>query len=93
MKALSNDQYKEICNILSKYSYDFYIYGSRAKGTHRKYSDLDLCYKGDMTRHEKALLEMDLEESNLPFRVDLVSWNKISDDFKSCIENDMKLLS
>jgi len=32
-------------NILGKYPHKFYAYGSRAKGTAKKYSDLDLCFR------------------------------------------------
>ncbi|CAI2163584.1 2059_t:CDS:10 [Funneliformis geosporum] len=35
---------KILKQVLSKYPYHFYAYGSRVKGTARKYSDLDLCY-------------------------------------------------
>ncbi|WP_341756701.1 MULTISPECIES: nucleotidyltransferase domain-containing protein [unclassified Candidatus Tisiphia] len=30
-------------SILKKYPYTFQAYGSRVKGSHRKFSDLDLC--------------------------------------------------
>jgi len=46
---MSNQDKKILELILSKYPYKFYAYGSRVKGTARKYSDLDLCYKGDIS--------------------------------------------
>ena len=35
---------KIIENLLEKYPYTFYAFGSRAKKTSKKFSDLDLCY-------------------------------------------------
>ena len=34
--------------ILNKYPYSFYAYGSRVKGKAEKYSDLDLCYQTEI---------------------------------------------
>ena len=34
--------------ILRKYPYQFYAYGSRVKGKSKKYSDLDLCYREEI---------------------------------------------
>ncbi|CAI2183034.1 2347_t:CDS:10 [Funneliformis geosporum] len=34
--------------ILTKYPYHFYAYGSRVKGTARKFSDLDICYQEEI---------------------------------------------
>jgi hypothetical protein len=31
---------------------------------------------------EKAQLQEDFEQSNLPFKVDIIEWDDISDDFK-----------
>ncbi|CAG8852651.1 40015_t:CDS:1, partial [Gigaspora margarita] len=40
-----NKHHEILKKILSKYPYQFYAYGSRVKGTARKFSDLDLCYQ------------------------------------------------
>ena len=53
----------EIINsILSKYPYNFYAYGSRVKGTSRKYSDLDLCYREEIRRAHPGQVFEDSEE-------------------------------
>ncbi|CAG8478889.1 5436_t:CDS:10 [Cetraspora pellucida] len=57
-----------------RYPYRFYAYGSRVKGTARKFSDLDLCYQEEMPWNVYGRVKEDLEESNLPFKVDLVFW-------------------
>ncbi|CAG8470055.1 6207_t:CDS:10 [Cetraspora pellucida] len=55
-----------------RYPYRFYAYGSRVKGTARKFSDLDLCYQEEMPWNVYGRVKEDFEESNLPFKVDLV---------------------
>jgi len=68
------------------------VFGSRAKGTARKFSDLDLA----LDFHGKELspsimsdLVHDFEHSFLPFKVDVVDLNGISDSFKKNIEKDL----
>ena len=58
--------------ILSKYPYQFYAYGSRVKGTAHKYSDLDLCYYENIDPKVIFSIKEELENSNLPFIVELV---------------------
>ena len=45
MPQLELRQQQIVREILSKYPYSFYAYGSRVKGNARKLSDLDLCYQ------------------------------------------------
>lgn len=70
-----------------------YVFGSRARGDHKKYSDLDLLVKQDQPLETAVLvgLKDDFENSDLPFTVDLVEWCKISDDFKKNISIDLVL--
>ncbi len=67
-----------------------WVFGSRAKGTARKYSDLDLLIDiGEkLPEQTKTELAVDFEESELPYKVDVVDWNNISDEFKEIIETD-----
>lgn len=80
-------------NVLKKYSYTFYAYGSRVTGNNRKYSDLDLCYRE--TIPSKIILDIteELEESDIPFRVDLVYWNNMPEGFRKLIEKDLIVIS
>ncbi|WNE41610.1 MAG: hypothetical protein AM1032_000350 [Mycoplasmataceae bacterium] len=80
-------------NILSKYPYHFYAYGSRTKGTARKFSDLDLCYYDNLSWEEVGELREDLANSNLLLIVELVSWNKMRPAFQDNIKNDLLILS
>ena len=80
----------EIINsILSKYPYTFYAYGSRVKGTSRKYSDLDLCYREEIPWNVLSHIQEDLEESDLPFKVDLIFWELMGSEFQKLIKDDL----
>ena len=70
---MENRHQQMVKEILSKYPYQFYAYGSRVKGTAKKYSDLDLCFQEKIPWNILSHIEEELEESNLPFKVDLVS--------------------
>ncbi len=78
--------------ILQKFSIEVYVFGSRAKGNARKLSDLDLCIKQEIDKSTLRKFKDSLEESNLPFKVDVVVWDELSDAFKSHIEKDLSLI-
>lgn len=63
-------------------------FGSRIKGSARSTSDLDLVvFAKPSQRPQVFALQEALEDSNLPFKVDLLIWNEISDNFKTNIQN------
>ena len=78
-----------IKDILKKYPYTFYAFGSRVKGNHKKFSDLDLCFFEDIPGNIKAHIDEEFENSDLPYKVDLVNWDSCSIDFKKLIKNDL----
>jgi uncharacterized protein len=79
-------------NILSKYPYEFYAFGSRARGNPKKLSDLDICFFDNIPSNIVIQIEDDFEESDLPYKVDIVDWNKCSDDFRALIKKDLVLI-
>jgi len=83
---------KILKQILSKYPYHFYAYGSRVKGTARKYSDLDLCYY-DIPDLTVGDIREELEKSDLPFMVELVNWKRMRPAFQKMIKKDLVLIS
>jgi uncharacterized protein len=72
MLQLETKHQKIIRNILGKYPYRFYAYGSRVKGIARKFSDLDLCYQENIPDSLVFEIKDEFTESNLPFIVELV---------------------
>ncbi len=86
---LSSQQLNEVRLILSTYVPDVpvWAFGSRVTGNAREYSDLDLAL---ITQQPLSLgivadLVASFDESNLPFKVDLVDWSCTSENFRKII--------
>ena len=63
-----------------------WAYGSRVRGNARKYSDLDLvAFISQKQTARLGELRQALEDSDLPFRVDLFAWHEIPQSFHSQI--------
>ena len=71
-----------------------WVFGSRATGKAKKYSDLDLCIKAreQLSLNVMSALAEDFSESDLPWKVDLVDWHSISEAFRTIIDRDKVLL-
>lgn len=82
-----------IRTILKNYPYTFYAFGSRVKGTQRRFSDLDLLYTEEIPKQELSQLRGEFEESNLPFTIDLVDWKNCSPEFRKTIEKELLLFT
>jgi len=80
---------KIVKEILSRYPYNFYAFGSRVKGNPRRFSDLDICFMDNVPWNIRAHLDEDFEESDLPFKVDVVAWESCSKDFQQAIQKDL----
>ncbi len=63
-------------------------FGSRADGTARRHSDLDIAIVGDTKIDFSTLnrLREAFEDSELPFRVDVLDWHAIAEDFRKVID-------
>lgn len=64
-----------------------YAFGSRVALTAKPHSDLDLVIvgEGEIPIQRIHLLEEAFADSDLPFRVDVLDWHVISDDFRKHI--------
>ncbi|RNC69212.1 MAG: nucleotidyltransferase domain-containing protein [Desulfuromonadales bacterium] len=64
------------------------MFGSRVRGTARKYSDIDLAIVGDGPLPDRTVagLKEAFSESDIPYRVDVVDWRTISPEFRKVIE-------
>lgn len=62
-------------------------FGSRAAGTPRKYSDLDLAIiqPEPLSLHTISRLRIAFEDSDLPICVDVVDWNQADSEFKAMV--------
>ena len=69
-----------------------WVFGSRATWTTKDSSDLDLaleCVAGSLDHRVMIELEVAFEESTIPYAVDVVDLNDISDRFKKIVEGQM----
>lgn len=80
-----------VCAILARHlpGREVKIFGSRANGTAKPYSDLDLVIMGDepLPVTTMRILHDAFDDSDLPFQVDLVEWAGTSEEFRGVIEN------
>lgn len=74
-----------VTGILKKYDYAFFVFGSRITEKTKKFSDLDLLYFDDIPSSIILKIEEAFEESDLPFKVDLVNYHKCDKDFQNII--------
>lgn len=83
------DQRKILLDLLNDYlpGVTVWAYGSRIKGTARAQSDLDLAvFASAEQKRSVAALKEALDESLLPFRVDLFVWDEIPLQFRESIQ-------
>ena len=92
MIDISPGDLKIVRDILRKHVPDreVWAFGSRAKRTAKRYSDLDLAVITDtpMSFEVSGALREDFSESDLPWRVDIVDWATTSEAFRRVIEQD-----
>jgi len=84
------DHWAIVHDILQRHvpQYEVWAFGSRAKGTARRYSDLDLAVitGTPLPWPVSAALADDFSESDLPWRVDIVDWATTSEAFRNIVE-------
>ena len=75
---------KIIFRHLSPKKYKIFVYGSRATGKARKWSDYDIgvVEKEEVPYPILAKVSEELENSNIPVNVDVVDFHHVSDRFK-----------
>ena len=82
MYGFSEKQLKEIIQIFSSYKEidEAILFGSRAKGTHKEASDVDIAIKGkNITYSFAAKLKSHLEDdTNLPYFFDIIAYKTIT---------------
>lgn len=70
-----------------------YVFGSRATGKNRRNSDLDLALKSKDQEINKKIskLKLQIEDSEFPYKVDIVNWDEILKEYFSAINKQKKL--
>lgn len=96
MINISPEHLETIKRILAKHvgGCEVRAFGSRVAGKTKAYSDLDVAViaNNKIKRRVKMLLREALEESDLPFRVDIVDYNAVSDEFRAIIDSKYEVI-
>jgi len=68
---------------------EVWAFGSRTSAHHKPFSDLDVVVMGENALPVEKLADLHnaLSESDLTFKVDVVVWADLSNNFKSIIQN------
>jgi predicted nucleotidyltransferase len=71
-----------------------WLFGSRTTEKIKPYSDIDLVIVGDkpISSDILALLSLAFEESDLPYKVDILDWCMLDLDFKKIIQQRYEIL-
>ena len=96
MTNVSPKHLETIKRILAEYvpGCEVRAFGSRVIGPAKEHSDLDLAVVAGerMERRAKMLLREAFEESDLPFRVDVIDYNAVSNEFRAIIDAKYEIL-
>ena len=87
---------KEVIEPLKGINARVWIFGSRARDDYKKFSDIDLLYEEDEANPAPSGficdIELRLEESNLPYKVELVNVTKLAESYRDSVMKDRVLL-
>jgi predicted nucleotidyltransferase len=98
MIQVSDSEMTIIVDIVQRYlpNSEVRAFGSRYRGTAKAYSDLDIAIlnydKTELSIVELARIREAFEESTLPYRVDILDYYGISDEFKAIIDNGYEVV-
>jgi len=96
MIDLAIAQQEVVKQILATYipELEVWVFGSRASGNPKKYSDLDLAVisNAPLPLRTMALLETDFSESDLPIKVDILDWATTSTAFQRIIKQNYQII-
>lgn len=89
--ALTSEELETVTGILTRRlprGYRVFVFGSRAGGKAKPWSDLDLSIEGaePLSLATLAALSDAFDESSLPWKVDLVDRSSVSDEFGVIID-------
>jgi type I restriction enzyme S subunit len=86
---LKPEHHRILCDILATHlpGREVHLFGSRATGTAKPYSDIDLVIMGDepLPVTTMRILRDAFDDSDLPFQIDLVEWAGTSEEFRKII--------
>lgn len=79
--GISDKAFNEIKKIFSKYNIDKkVIFGSRARGSYRYNSDIDIAVFGEIDRNAFVRLYGELKEADCIYKIDLVHFDRLTNE-------------
>ncbi len=96
MINIEKNELETVKSILRKYfpKCEIRVFGSRITENYKKYSDLDIAVVGGEKLDIKLLnraIEA-FEYSELPFRIDVMDYNRLEESFKRSIDRGYEIL-
>lgn len=83
---------KLVLDPLKSYGSRVYLFGSRARGTYRKFSDVDLLIEANITNpvtlHQLYEIRSAIEDSRFPYKVDLVDSTELAESYRDQVHSE-----
>lgn len=83
---------EKIIQPLKKYQAKVYLFGSRANGKFKKFSDIDILYISEVSQPVPASaisqIILDIEESDFAYKVDLVSSKELAVSYQENVNRE-----
>lgn len=94
MEDYLGEMKKIIANRLDIENYRLFLFGSRAVGQNRQFSDYDLGILGPkkVSATALALMNADLDDSDIPYRVEVIDFQNVSESFRRVAMKKVKYL-
>ncbi len=93
MFDLDPDHLQMVRDVLGAHLVDgrAFVFGSRVRGTAKRFSDLDLVLQTDrpLDLDQLGALRSAFSRSDLPIKVDVVDWSSMDVSFRRLIEQEM----
>ena len=91
MYGLTNELTKEIKKLGRKYNIKIYIFGSRARGDYKEYSDIDICITEEVDQKRRYKIMDDVDKIMTHHKIDLIFIQDVkNEEFIKNIDRDKK---
>lgn len=97
--GLTSAEYQDFLRIvvrpLQNRGAQVWVFGSRARGDYKQFSDVDVLYSSQngISLGDLAFIREAIEESNFPYKVDLVALSDIAESYRTQILSERVLVS
>lgn len=78
--GIREEIYYKIRNIAQNYEYNFFIFGSRARGDYRNNSDIDIAIFGDVSDVDEQKIKNEFDEIDMEYMLDIIFASQITNN-------------